>query len=197
MAFRFRKSFKIAPGVRINLSKSGVSTTVGGKGASVNFGKNGTYLNTGIPGTGLYSREKISGGFGSSESRQDSGFEQVDNAPSKSPAGNHILLGIVTALLLWFVKEVPGLTLIVGVFMITRFVSHIARKSKPVYGEQPVYKSDRRFKSGQRLEGYQKVKVGSEPLTEQEIKQHKTTAYIRLAYAVVLLAPTFWVLMSK
>ena len=61
MAWRYRKRIKIAPGVYINLSKSGVSTTIGTKGASVNIGKNGTYLNTGIPGTGLYNRRKLSG----------------------------------------------------------------------------------------------------------------------------------------
>ena len=53
MALRFRKSFKIAPGVRINLSKSGVSTSIGGKGITANLSKRGTRLTTGIPGTGL------------------------------------------------------------------------------------------------------------------------------------------------
>ncbi|MCF8576947.1 DUF4236 domain-containing protein [Pseudomonas aeruginosa] len=33
MAIRFRKSIKVVPGVRLNISKSGVSTSVGGKGA--------------------------------------------------------------------------------------------------------------------------------------------------------------------
>jgi hypothetical protein len=58
---RFRKSIKIAPGLKINLSKSGVSTTVGGKGLSANIGGQGAYLNTGIPGTGVSNRVKISG----------------------------------------------------------------------------------------------------------------------------------------
>ena len=62
MAWKFRKRIKIAPGVTINVSRSGVSTTIGPKGASVNIGKKGTYLNTGIPGTGIYDRQKISGG---------------------------------------------------------------------------------------------------------------------------------------
>lgn len=62
MGLRYRKRVKVAPGVYLNLSKSGVSTTLkAGKGVSVSMGKNGTYLNTGIPGTGLYSRQKISG----------------------------------------------------------------------------------------------------------------------------------------
>lgn len=62
MGVRYRKRVKVAPGVYLNLSKSGVSTTLkAGKGVSVSMGKNGTYLNTGIHGTGLYSRQKISG----------------------------------------------------------------------------------------------------------------------------------------
>ena len=61
MAINFRKRKKILPGVYVNLSKNGISTTIGPKGANVNIGKKGTYLNTGIPGTGIYSRKKISG----------------------------------------------------------------------------------------------------------------------------------------
>ena len=61
MAWNFRKRVKIAPGVKLNFSKSGTSVTVGGKGASVNIGKKGVYGNLSIPGTGIYSREKISG----------------------------------------------------------------------------------------------------------------------------------------
>ena len=56
---KFRKRISIAPGVKLNLSKSGVSTTVGAKGASVNVGKKGTYLNTGVPGTGIYDRTRL------------------------------------------------------------------------------------------------------------------------------------------
>lgn len=59
---RFRKTVNICKGVKVNLSKSGMSCTVGVKGLSVNVGRNGVYLNTGIPGTGLYDRRKIAGG---------------------------------------------------------------------------------------------------------------------------------------
>ncbi|STO54391.1 Uncharacterised protein [Canicola haemoglobinophilus] len=59
--FKFRKRIKIAPGISINLSKSGISTTVGVKGLSVNLGKDGTYLNAGLPGTGIYTRTKLKG----------------------------------------------------------------------------------------------------------------------------------------
>lgn len=53
MGFRFRKSFKILPGVRLNLSKSGISTSLGGPGATVNIGPKGTRHTVGLPGSGL------------------------------------------------------------------------------------------------------------------------------------------------
>ena len=54
MGFNFRKSFKIAPGVRLNVGKKGISSvSVGGKGARINVGKKGTRTTVGLPGTGL------------------------------------------------------------------------------------------------------------------------------------------------
>ena len=62
MALRFRKSIKLAPGVRWNVSGGGSSWTFGPRGASIGVGKRGTFLNTGIPGTGLSSRTRLSTG---------------------------------------------------------------------------------------------------------------------------------------
>lgn len=54
MGFNFRKSFKIAPGVRLNVGKKGISSvSVGGKGARVSLGKKGTRTTVSAPGTGL------------------------------------------------------------------------------------------------------------------------------------------------
>ncbi len=53
MAFRIRKSVKLLPGVRVNLSKSGVSVSAGGRGAVVNVSSRGVRQSIGIPGTGL------------------------------------------------------------------------------------------------------------------------------------------------
>lgn len=61
MAWSYRRRIKIIPGVHLNFSKSGISTSIGVKGASVTLGKNGTYLNAGIPGLGIYSRQKLGG----------------------------------------------------------------------------------------------------------------------------------------
>ena len=59
MGFRFRRSVKVFPGVRVNFSGSGVSTSVGSRGTSVTIGKRGTYLNLGVPGTGVSFRQRI------------------------------------------------------------------------------------------------------------------------------------------
>lgn len=54
MGFRFRKSIKILPGVRVNVSNKGVnSVSVGRRGAKVNIGKKGIRNTVGIPGSGL------------------------------------------------------------------------------------------------------------------------------------------------
>ena len=62
MGWRFRKSFKILPGVRLNITQKGVtSATLGKRGLSMSVGKSGVHQNAGIPGTGLSYRTKIAG----------------------------------------------------------------------------------------------------------------------------------------
>jgi hypothetical protein len=60
---RFQKRISILPGLlRINLSKSGASASVGPRGADVNIGPHGMTTNAGIPGTGISYRQKVGGG---------------------------------------------------------------------------------------------------------------------------------------
>jgi hypothetical protein len=53
MGFRFRRSIKILPGIRLNFGKRGVSTSIGVRGAHVTFGKTGTRTTVGLPGSGI------------------------------------------------------------------------------------------------------------------------------------------------
>jgi hypothetical protein len=57
MGFRFRKSIRLLPGVRLNLSasKNGLSPSIGlgVRGANINLSKRGTRTTLGVPGTGL------------------------------------------------------------------------------------------------------------------------------------------------
>lgn len=55
MSWLFRRSVRLFPGVRLNFSRSGITTTVGPRGARVTLGGKRTRVTTGIPGTGLYS----------------------------------------------------------------------------------------------------------------------------------------------
>ncbi|KGK42768.1 hypothetical protein LH51_04410 [Nitrincola sp. A-D6] len=59
MSFRFQRRIKIAPGLNLNISKSGVGVSAGIKGATVSAGKRGLYGNLGLPGTGLSYRSKL------------------------------------------------------------------------------------------------------------------------------------------
>jgi hypothetical protein len=59
MGLRFQKRISILPWLRVNLSKSGVSASVGPRGADVNIGPHGLSTNAGIPGTGLSYRSKL------------------------------------------------------------------------------------------------------------------------------------------
>lgn len=53
MGFRFRRSVKIAPGVRWNFGKRSTSLSIGPRGAKLTLGSRGKRLTTSIPGTGL------------------------------------------------------------------------------------------------------------------------------------------------
>ncbi len=53
MGFRFRKSLGLLPGVKLNISKSGGSISLGGKGFSYNLGPKGNKATVGLPGSGM------------------------------------------------------------------------------------------------------------------------------------------------
>jgi len=59
MGLRFRKSVKIAPGVRMNIGKKGVSMSFGGKGLRVNTSSRGVSVSSSIPGTGISYRKQV------------------------------------------------------------------------------------------------------------------------------------------
>jgi len=85
MGFRFRKSVKIAKGVKLNLGSKSWGVSVGGKGARIGFNsKKGSYVSAGIPGTGLYGIEYFGGNNSknnSSNSYTQSPYMQTDSMP--------------------------------------------------------------------------------------------------------------------
>lgn len=62
MPIRFRKTFKLLPGVKINVSKHGISTTVGPRGMHLTFNRYGVRQSVGLPGSGLSETSYIIGG---------------------------------------------------------------------------------------------------------------------------------------
>jgi len=61
MSFRFWRRIRIAPGVTLNLSKTGGSLSFGVRGAHFTVGPHGKRVTAGIPGTGLFYTNTISG----------------------------------------------------------------------------------------------------------------------------------------
>ena len=87
MGFRFRKSVKIAPGVRLNIGKKSVGISAGVKGARVSVNSSGRKTTTvGLPGTGLsYSKtEKIGGSKTSTRSSSSNNAQPI--RPDLQPA---------------------------------------------------------------------------------------------------------------
>ncbi len=83
MGYRFWRRVKIAPGLTLNLSKSGPSLSVGPRGAKLTVGARGKRATVGIPGTGLFYTTRLDAGHATARqprptsprrSRLDPGF---------------------------------------------------------------------------------------------------------------------------
>jgi len=129
MAWNFRRRIKVLPGVRLNVSKKGVSTTFGVRGASITTGKNGAYLNTGIPGTGIYNRQKIGGKSNNTNNYTQFNSNNVPNNSSGCLASGGLV--ITWILLIFTVLGVFTFNITWGViFAIAVVVVKIATRTK-------------------------------------------------------------------
>lgn len=76
MGFRFRKSIKVAPGVRANIGKKSAGVSIGGKGGGVSINsKTGATTHVSAPGTGISYTTKISSN--PQQRRSDGSFSDV------------------------------------------------------------------------------------------------------------------------
>ncbi|MCC6476135.1 DUF4236 domain-containing protein, partial [bacterium] len=57
---RFQRRIKIAPGLRVNLSGSGIGFSAGPRGLALSSGPRGAHMHMGIPGTGISHASKLS-----------------------------------------------------------------------------------------------------------------------------------------
>ena len=85
MGMRFRRSISLGPGVRFNLSKTGVGISAGVKGARYSVHSSGRKTTTArIPGTGVYYM-KQTGGHGSKASAPAKNTAVAQSAPKAVP----------------------------------------------------------------------------------------------------------------
>ena len=82
MGFNFRKSVKVAPGIKINLGKKSAGVSIGGKygGVSMNT-KTGTRLRVSAPGTGLSYSTKLGSTPRQVSENQDATTVVIDAPP--------------------------------------------------------------------------------------------------------------------
>ncbi|WP_028636924.1 DUF4236 domain-containing protein [Nocardioides sp. URHA0032] len=87
MGFRYSKSIKVLPGVRMNVSKSGIGYSAGVRGARITRSATGrTYRTLSLPGTGLSHVQMIGGGRSQSGSNSRTRTTASPSQPPLPPA---------------------------------------------------------------------------------------------------------------
>ena len=109
MGFKFRKSIKIAPGVKLNINKKSIGISAGTRGARVSVNSKGKATTTvGIPGSGL-SYSKTTNIGGEKNSRGNNNFESFSAQNQKNKKNGKKILLIILGLMFWPVLFVAGI----------------------------------------------------------------------------------------
>ncbi len=133
MGFRYRKSIKIAPGVKMNISKNGIGFSAGVKGARVSVNSKGRVTKTvSIPGTGISYSEtsKLDNTKAPKPKKRAKSFYELPEKQQKILVPVFLILGILLALF--------GILLIIGEIYILGIICVIA--SIFSFGTSKLYK---------------------------------------------------------
>jgi hypothetical protein len=84
MPIRFYRQFTLFPGVKVNVSKTGMSITIGGKGFHLNFSKRGVMQTTNLPGKGLSHRSYLFKNDEGDERKKDGEEEKSSSNKSET-----------------------------------------------------------------------------------------------------------------
>lgn len=105
MVFRFRRTMKIAPGVKLNLTKKGISARLGPKGFGVTTGTSGTTVSAGIPGSGFHVSQKLNKGK-AAPSQEACSVTESNNKPLAKGLGLFGWIGVTVIILsiLWIIS---------------------------------------------------------------------------------------------
>ena len=82
MPIRFHRQFTLFPGVKVNVSKTGMSITIGGKDFHLNLSKRGVMQTTNLPGKGLSHRSYI---FKNDQDKEEKKDTSAGKRASKKP----------------------------------------------------------------------------------------------------------------
>jgi hypothetical protein len=127
MSHRFRRSIRLAPGIRINLGLHGAGLSVGPRGLHVGVNRRGMYTSAGIPGTRLYAVHHIR--------------RPAEQHPSVAGSATSFVAGIVVAV-------------IVLAIAIVAYSSGHGRKSAPGWAAMPTELNDGSSAGARRAAGH-------------------------------------------
>lgn len=170
-SWNFHKRISSAPGMWINISKSGVSSSIGGEGTTVNFGKKGTYLTTSIPGTGIYSREKIGEGYDGDDSSIASFVIKL------LCVGFMVFMGIMLRKVVWIsigAYVLAGLYLISAIISLIKAIAHkrnvrSAKNTKIVNGSRSANTADGNNTSSSHIDSFSNPSTAVDPNAQADI----------------------------
>lgn len=94
MGFRFYRRVKIAPGVSLNLGKSGASVSVGPRGAKMTIGKRGVKSSVGIPGTGM---------------RYETPYRKTSSNPPSGNVNGWFIIGVFLCIIAYFFWQIASI----------------------------------------------------------------------------------------
>ena len=100
MAFRLFRRIKIAPGITINLSKSGLSASAGMRGARVTLGPRGVRRTVGVPGTGVSYTENSSISKSPKRARRSNSPRPTDDEAHEQVSSAQGCLTIIVAIVI-------------------------------------------------------------------------------------------------
>ena len=134
MGLKFRKSFNLTSGIKMNMNKKSVSTSLGTKGLSVNTGTKGTFFNVGLPGTGISYRTKIF-----KKGQKTSGTAYQNDTDSNAMEGA-ITLGVIIGAIIFLCFDDSFFLSLIPIFLLPSLfaLSDYLAKRKEIEGKYAI-----------------------------------------------------------
>lgn len=134
MGFKFRKSIKIAPGVKLNINKNSIGISAGTRGARFSVNSKGRATTTvGIPGSGIsYSRSTNLGGSNRNNQRSNNSPSPTQEPNKPVSKKTNMLITIIIIALIFF-RSVFRFTIIPTILYFAVWRKKIVDQDKKKY----------------------------------------------------------------